>query len=63
MKTLYHLPANADVRAHLLIVAVAAGWLTTELALVAVYYNFRWVARYALLARRFRTVSATGATP
>lgn len=63
LKTLYHLPANADVRAHLLVVAVATGWLTTELALIAVYYNFRWLARYALLARRFRTATATGATP
>lgn len=62
-KTLYHLPANADVRAHLLIVAVAAGWLTTELALIAVYYNVRWMARYVLLARRFRTATATGAMP
>jgi GT2 family glycosyltransferase/phosphatidylglycerophosphate synthase len=63
LQTLYHLPANADVRAHLLIVAVAAGWLTTELALIAVYYNVRWIARYVLLVRRFRATAVTGATP
>lgn len=61
-RTLYHLPANADVRAHLLIFAVAGGWLTFELAIVAVYYNLRWPLRYVLLARRFRAM-APGAAP
>jgi phosphatidylglycerophosphate synthase len=49
---LYHLPANADVRIHLLAVAVAGGWLTTELAIVAVYYNLRALARFVLVCRR-----------
>ncbi|MBX3411968.1 MAG: CDP-alcohol phosphatidyltransferase family protein [Pirellulales bacterium] len=52
LKTLYHAPANADVRVHLLIAALATGWLSTELLVVAVYYNLRWIARYALVARR-----------
>ena len=48
----YHLPANADVRVHLLLVALMTGYLTAELAVVAVYYNVRWIARYVLVARR-----------
>jgi phosphatidylglycerophosphate synthase len=52
LRRLYHLPGNADVRVHLLIAALAAGWLTTELAIVACYYNLRWPARYLLVARR-----------
>jgi len=48
----YHLPGNADVRVHLLIVALAGGWLVAELALVAGYYNLRWIVRYGLVARR-----------
>ncbi len=55
--TIYHGPANADVRIHLLILALLSGQLTAELVLVALYYNFRWIVRYALVARRF-----TGAT-
>jgi phosphatidylglycerophosphate synthase len=51
-RRLYHLPANADVRIHLLLAAMLTGQLVLELALVAIYYNFRWLARYALLARR-----------
>jgi len=58
---LYHLPANADVRIHLLVAAVACGSITAELAFVAVYYNLRWMARYVLLARRLRTAVVTGA--
>jgi phosphatidylglycerophosphate synthase len=50
VRTLYHLPANADVRVHLLVLALATGWFTAELALIAVYYNLRWMARYALMA-------------
>jgi len=48
----YHLPANADLRVHLLAAALLTGWLTAELAMVAVYYNLRWIARYLLVARR-----------
>lgn len=53
-RSLYHWPANADVRMHLLIAAVASGLLVAELALVAVYYNLRWPVRYFLVARRLR---------
>ncbi len=49
---LYHLPGNADVRIHLLVAALFTGWWTAELALICVYYNFRWIVRYALVARR-----------
>lgn len=55
-RSLYHLPGNADVRVHLLAVAVLTGWLTAELALAAVYYNLRWVVRYALVERRWKGV-------
>jgi N-acetylglucosaminyl-diphospho-decaprenol L-rhamnosyltransferase len=55
LRTLYHLPGNADVRIHLTALALATGLLTTELALIAVYYNFRWIARIALLVRRSQT--------
>ena len=50
----YHLPGNADVRVHLLAVALATGWLAAELMLVAAYYNMRWMVRYVLVARRLR---------
>lgn len=58
---LYHLPANADIRVHLLIAALVASqvspyWLVTELAFVAAYYNLRWAIRYRLVARRLREV-------
>lgn len=49
----YHLPGNADVRIHVLAGAIAGGWLVAELALVALYYNLRWIVRYALVARRW----------
>ncbi len=49
---LYHLPGNADVRLHLLVAGLLTGWLTAELALVAVYYNARWLLRYGLVGRR-----------
>jgi hypothetical protein len=52
LRTLWHLPGNADVRLHLLIVALLGGWLTSELAVVAAYYNLRWIAGYLLVARR-----------
>jgi phosphatidylglycerophosphate synthase len=53
LATAYHLPGNADVRVHLLVACMACGWLVAELALVAAYYNFRWLVRYALVARRW----------
>jgi phosphatidylglycerophosphate synthase len=52
LRTAWHLPGNADVRLHLLVVALLGGWLTAELAVVAVYYNLRWIAGYVLVARR-----------
>ena len=48
----YHLPANADVRLHLLVVALLLGLPTVELAFVAFYYNFRWIVRIGLTAQR-----------
>ncbi|HEY5315532.1 MAG TPA: glycosyltransferase [Pirellulales bacterium] len=52
MRWLYHLPGNADVRAHLLALGLATGCLGLELALVAVYYNVRWLLRYAAVVVR-----------
>lgn len=52
LRRLYHLPANSDVRMHLLIVATATGLLVEELAAVACYYNLRWPLRYVLVAKR-----------
>ncbi len=52
LRAAYHFPANADVRVHLLAAALLSGCLVAELVLVAVYYNLRWIARYALVARR-----------
>ncbi len=52
LRRAYHLPGNADVRVHLLVLALATGYLAVELAWVAVYYNLRWLARYGLVARR-----------
>ena len=52
LRGLYHLPGNADVRVHLLVAALATGLFCVELWIVAVYYNLRWLARYALVARR-----------
>jgi phosphatidylglycerophosphate synthase len=49
---LYRLPANADVRIHLLVAALASGCLAAELWFVAVYYHVRWAVRYARLVRR-----------
>jgi phosphatidylglycerophosphate synthase len=54
VRKLYHLPGNTDVRVHLLIAAMLSGWLVAELALVAVYYNLRWMVRYLLVAKRLR---------
>jgi phosphatidylglycerophosphate synthase len=54
LRTLYHFPGNADVRAHLLVLALLTGCFTAELALIAAYYNLRWMARYALVVGRDR---------
>ena len=52
VRFLYHLPGNSDVRTHLLAAGLLSGYLAAELALVALYYNLRWIVRYALVARR-----------
>ncbi len=52
LRTVWHLPENADIRIHLLITALLTGCLATELAFVAGYYNLRWLVRYGLVARR-----------
>lgn len=49
---LYHFPAVADVRFHLVLIAVVTGWFTWELALVAAYYNLRWIARLVWVPTR-----------
>lgn len=54
MRRLYHLPANADVRVHLAAAAAGTGFLGIELAVIAAYYQMRWIARYVLLANRLR---------
>jgi len=46
LQRLYHLPGNADVRVHLLAAALLTGWLTEQLAIVALYYNLRWLVRF-----------------
>ena len=57
LRAAYHFPANADVRVHLLAASLLTGWLIVELAVVAVYYNLRWMARYLLVARRLGTAA------
>ena len=52
LRSLYHLPGNADVRVHLLAAGLLTGWFCVELGIVAAYYNLRWIARYVLVARR-----------
>jgi len=52
LRTLYHLPGNADIRLHLLVTALATGWMTIELALIALYYNLRWIIRFAIVPQR-----------
>ena len=54
MRRLYHLPGNADVRVHLVILALVTGWLPAELALVAGYYAVRVVVRYPLVISRLQ---------
>lgn len=57
LQWLYHLPGNADVRIHLLLLALVTGLFAAELALVAAYYHFRWMARYPLVLRRLRAAA------
>jgi hypothetical protein len=57
------LPGNADVRVHLLAMLLLIGWWTAELLLVAVYFNFRWIARYVLVARRLGNPRAPASGP
>jgi phosphatidylglycerophosphate synthase len=57
LRRLYHLPGNADVRVHVLLLALVTGLFAAELIAVAAYYHFRWLARYALVARRWRTAT------
>jgi phosphatidylglycerophosphate synthase len=52
IRAAYHLPGNADIRLHLLILGLSSGLMTVELAMIAAYYNFRWIARFGLTARR-----------
>jgi len=52
LRTLWHLPGNADVRVHLLALALLTGTVAVELALIAAYYHLRGIARYVLVARR-----------
>lgn len=57
LRTLYHLPANADVRVHLLAAALVLSawkpwWAAAELLGLALYYNLRWAARYGWAGRR-----------
>lgn len=56
---LYRLPADADIRAHVLIVFVLLGRLDLELAWVAAYYNLRWVGKLARDQLRGRAAAAT----
>lgn len=55
---LYHLPANADVRIHLAILAAYCGAWSAELGAIAVYYQCRWMARYLLVAKRLQREAA-----
>ncbi len=51
-RRLYHLPGNADVRLHVLVLAVACGWLVAELTLVAAYFSLRWIVSGLRTRRR-----------
>jgi phosphatidylglycerophosphate synthase len=51
-RAVYHLPGNADIRLHLLFAALLLGWMTAELAIIAAYYNLRWISRFGLVAHR-----------
>ncbi|MFW6124797.1 MAG: CDP-alcohol phosphatidyltransferase family protein [Pirellulales bacterium] len=51
-RRILQLPADADVRVHLLAAAMLLGLLEAELAFVAIYYNARWMARHVRMACR-----------
>lgn len=51
-RAVWHMPANADVRAHLAAAALASGLMMWELAVVGLYYHLRWAVRYGLVLRR-----------
>jgi phosphatidylglycerophosphate synthase len=53
-RRLYHLPGNADVRVHVLLLALATGWLAEELVFVAGYYTLRVAVRYPLVVARLK---------
>jgi len=53
---LYHLPGNADVRLHVLLVSVMAGWFWLPIVSAAIYFQLRWLVRYPLVVRRLRGV-------
>lgn len=55
---LYHLPANADVRAHLLAAAMLLGAPMVELGFFAAYYGLRGAWRFVLAPRRLDQVAA-----
>lgn len=61
LQRLVHLPGNTDVRIHLLVAALLSGWLGGELMLLAVYYNARWLLRYARMIFRPRLAWSKGA--
>lgn len=63
LKTLYHLPGNADVRWHLVIVALACSWFMPALAYVAAYFNVRWLVRAAKVLLQSRPQPALQEEP
>lgn len=52
LRRLWHLPGNADLRLHALIVACLTGYGLVELGLVAGYYALRSAARWVWVPRR-----------
>ncbi len=52
LRPLWHAAGNADVRVHLLVAALLTGTLGCELAIVAVYYQLRWLGRCVQAARQ-----------
>jgi hypothetical protein len=54
LRTLYHAPANADVRVHFLIACLVLDQPLPALIMPAVYYSLRSLARFVLVARRAR---------
>lgn len=45
LRLLYHLPGNADIRWHIVVIALAGGWLEAALLYAACYFNVRWILR------------------